>query len=192
MIISHRHKFVFFRVPKTGSTTAEFMLRMCGAFNDEDIMTVLGIGQFPAVNIIDARTQMRAGQEVAEAFKFGPHMTPQNVIDAGLLTLDQIREYDCYAFVREPKARHLSGCVHSIGRHSTPVLIHRLLDQTLHPKVERTLGLLTIPQKTYFEVDGERVVTPLDFRNFETELRGLDYHEHGIESYAGFQIFTSE
>jgi Amt family ammonium transporter len=26
----------------------------------------------------------------------------------------------------------------------------------------------------------------------ETELRGLDYHEHGIESYAGFQIFTSE
>jgi Amt family ammonium transporter len=26
----------------------------------------------------------------------------------------------------------------------------------------------------------------------ETELRGLDIDEHGLESYAGFQIFTSE
>jgi Amt family ammonium transporter len=26
----------------------------------------------------------------------------------------------------------------------------------------------------------------------KTELRGLDLHEHGVESYAGFQIFTSE
>ena len=26
----------------------------------------------------------------------------------------------------------------------------------------------------------------------ETELRGLDLDEHGMESYAGFQIFTTE
>ena len=26
----------------------------------------------------------------------------------------------------------------------------------------------------------------------ETELRGLDLDEHGIESYSGFQIFTTE
>jgi Amt family ammonium transporter len=26
----------------------------------------------------------------------------------------------------------------------------------------------------------------------ETELRGLDIDEHGIESYSGFQIFTTE
>ncbi len=26
----------------------------------------------------------------------------------------------------------------------------------------------------------------------ETELRGLDLDEHGIESYGGFQIFTAE
>ena len=26
----------------------------------------------------------------------------------------------------------------------------------------------------------------------ETELRGLDHHEHGVESYAGFQIFTND
>ncbi len=26
----------------------------------------------------------------------------------------------------------------------------------------------------------------------ETELRGLDIDEHGIESYGGFQIFTTD
>ena len=26
----------------------------------------------------------------------------------------------------------------------------------------------------------------------ETELRGLDIDEHGLESYAGFQIFTTD
>jgi hypothetical protein len=26
----------------------------------------------------------------------------------------------------------------------------------------------------------------------ETELRGLDVEEHGLESYSGFQIFTTE
>jgi len=26
----------------------------------------------------------------------------------------------------------------------------------------------------------------------ETELRGLDLDEHGLESYSGFQIFTTE
>ena len=26
----------------------------------------------------------------------------------------------------------------------------------------------------------------------ETELRGLDLDEHGMESYSGFQIFTTE
>jgi len=26
----------------------------------------------------------------------------------------------------------------------------------------------------------------------ETELRGLDVHEHGMESYAGFQIFVTD
>ena len=26
----------------------------------------------------------------------------------------------------------------------------------------------------------------------ETELRGLDLEEHGMESYSGFQIFTTE
>ena len=28
--------------------------------------------------------------------------------------------------------------------------------------------------------------------SLETELRGLDLDEHGIESYGGFQIFTTE
>jgi Amt family ammonium transporter len=26
----------------------------------------------------------------------------------------------------------------------------------------------------------------------ETELRGLDHDEHGMDSYGGFQIFTTE
>ena len=66
MIISHRLKFVFFRTPKTGSTTAEFMLRLCGAFDDNDVMTVMPNGQFPAVNMIDGIEAARKSEKVDE------------------------------------------------------------------------------------------------------------------------------
>ena len=52
MIISHSKKFVFFRVAKTGSTTAEVMLRMSGAFDTAaDILTGTREWELPSCNI---------------------------------------------------------------------------------------------------------------------------------------------
>lgn len=184
MIISHRHKFAFFRIPKTGTTTAQVMLRMCGAFDDTDTMTPSNVGQLDPVNIpygrdIDPIVSM-------DGLRSFNHVTPAVAIEYEMITLEQLREYDCYSFVRDPYKRHLSAICHLLGRHVTPKQVHRLLDNTLeghemHPKVARGIGLVGKPQVDYFFVDGEQVVEPLNFSNYQSELRRMIKRVGGID-----------
>lgn len=163
------------------------MLRMCGAFDDDDIMTAMPNGQFEAVNIADGiLRQASTNKPVDSTLWRGAHMTPQDCIDAGLLTLEQLREYDCYAFFREPRSRFLSGMVHAVGRHSNPELVKMIMEDELpkltgHPQQVKTLGLLTIKQANYFYAGGEIVTEALDFRNFQSELRRIIARAGGID-----------
>lgn len=124
MILSHRLKFAFFRVPRTGSQSASRVLVDLGVFD--------------------------------HVHPFW-HVQPREVLAEGLMTMDQLREYRCYAFIRDPIERYLSG------------FRRRLTTEEMRH------------QPDFFFVDKEQVVEPLDFSNYESELRrmlseiGVDY-----------------
>ena len=158
MIISHRKKFAFFANQKIGSKAVGLMLRLSGVFDENDIMMAQ---PFPATRSVDIELP---------AYNIGDysslkvaHMTPTDAIEAGFITLEQLREYDCYAFLRDPKERFMaSRAAMQMNRDGFAVTPKR-------PK----MGGCPPPQFTFFFVGDEQVVTPLDFANFGSEVRTL-------------------
>lgn len=180
MILSHKHKFLYLRVPKSGSSTTQFMLRMSGVWGEEDCLSASfrGAPEFPAVNYQNLRVARRDGSfdENPENFcKRGPHATPKDLIKHGYLTEEQLYEYDCYAVFRNPYKRFLSGIAHEQRRFVNPVTFNRLCHKYLSGEGitaanERDYNLLTIPQYLYFFYKDELVVNLLDFRNFKDNI----------------------
>lgn len=153
MIISHRLKFAFFRAPKTGSTTTEIMLRICGVFDPAlDIMS--GLPRFGLPGIDDNQ-----------------HMTPAEAIAAGHLTIEQAREYDMYATLRDPLARAVSIFGHATARLAP--ITNSAEAFALKVKDGKDFGLLEKRQVEYFFVAGEQVCEPVEFADFVTNLKGL-------------------
>lgn len=158
MIISHRKKFAFFANQKTGSKAVGLMLRLSGIFDENDIMMAQ---PFPATRTVDINLpEYNLGEYSSLAVN---HMTPVEAIEAGFITLEQLREYDCYAFLRDPEERFIaSRAAMQMNRNGKAFTPHRPYGGKPHP-----------PQYTFFYVDDEQVVTPLDFNNFESEIHML-------------------
>ena len=160
MIISHRKKFAFFANQKTGSKAVGLILRLSGIFDENDIMiaqpfpaTRTAAIELPAYNLGDHPTHIVN------------HMTPTQAIDAGFITLNQLREYDCYCFLREPKERFLA---------SRSAMMHDRNGNIAMPG--RRVAGVAPPQHTFFYVDDEQVVEPLDFDDYEIEIKRLLVH----------------
>lgn len=193
MIISHRHKFAFFRIPKTGSSTADTMLRLCGAFNKTDYMSgVAGLSMTVPKPVIDHfENQVRetvaadwkkngrnaddpSSKETLDAIvKAGSvsllvHITPTLAIEHNLITLEQLKEYNCFAYLRDPLDRQLSAYTHR--KQGVPII-----PQMFHLDMEHgvDLSLLNKPQADYFYVGDEVVLQPLDFLDYANELRRI-------------------
>jgi hypothetical protein len=157
MIISHRKKFVFFANQKTGSKAVGLALRLSGIFDENDIM----IAQpFPATRSVAIDLpEYNLGDHKSHIVN---HMTPQRAIDAGYITLEQLREYDCYAFLRDPESRYLaSRSSMQISRNGNIAMPGRRVSGVAPPQFE------------FFFVGDEQVVTPLDFDDYEQEIRML-------------------
>lgn len=196
MVIDHTKRFAFFRVPKTGSSTVEFVLRLCGGLDEENLIATPAQGRIPPRNIpselhnrqfLSDRWQGRTmipDERVTptESTPLAPpqlmHMTPAEAVENGLITLKQLRSYTCCAFVRDPLDRFISGLLFLMGRHATPELGMEMLEEGQGTG----LGLMSRPQRDYFFVDGERVGTPLDFRNFDRGVR------HLVDMLGGYQF----
>lgn len=171
MIISHKNKFAFFRNPKTGSTTAEIMLRLCGVFDPmEAIMSSSIFFELEYTNLPDniehppVPDAFFARQRVSRRCI---HWGPNEAIEGGLITLDQLREYKTYAFIREPKSRCISAFAHMAGT--------RIIPEMMKENVRNNYfwGLAGKPQVDFLLVDGELVVKPLFFDDFDNELRRM-------------------
>lgn len=167
MIISHRLKFAFFRVPKTGSTTMETMLRMTGLFDDNDIASPLFRFKIPGLGL--GNEMVYYAERDQDVYKAKPHSTPQECIDNGYITIEQLREYDCYAALRDPYDRAVSVFAQTHARvpETSPEMFAKKI------RAGKDYRLLEKPQADYFFVSGEEVLTPVDFRSFVSSLNTL-------------------
>lgn len=153
MIISHRLKFAFFRSPKTGSTTTELILRMCGVFDeDRDVVSAM-----PRYGL----TGDHAGE---------PHLSPSEAIEKGFLTIEQAREYKMFATLRDPYGRAVSIFGHAHQRLSGINNKDVFEEMTLR---DAEFGLLEKPQVDYFYVGDEQVCEPVDFRDFASSVKSF-------------------
>lgn len=101
MYISHKHKFVFLRVPKTASSSlSEFFIRN---LNDPDAIHT----PVDDTNIKEKNLPKGLMQKYKDDFGYF-HLTLQQIYEEGILTEEQIREYRIVAIMREPIDRHLS------------------------------------------------------------------------------------
>lgn len=164
MIISHRLKFAFFANQRTGSKAVGIVLRFCGAFDENDIL----IAQpFPATRT--ARIEIPAYNLGDYPTNKVNHMTPQEAINAEFITLEQLREYDCYAFLRNPRDRFIAV--------RASMQVSR--DGMFAKPGKRVAGVAK-PQHEFFFVGDEQVVTPLDFDNYGEELKRM------VDSLGGY------
>lgn len=166
MLISHRKKFAFFANQKTGSKAVGLMLRLSGIFDENDIMSYQ---PFPATRTVDIELPAYNlnGQRNASV----DHFSPQKAIDAGFITLEQLKEYDCYAFLRDPEERFMAvRAAMQMNRNGQAFTPHRPHKPGPAP-----------PQHTFFYVGDEQVVTPLNFNKYEEEIRMM------IEKLGGHQ-----
>lgn len=157
MIISHRLKFAFFCNERTGSKAAGIVLRFTGTFDENDIL----IAQpFPATRT--ARIEIPAYNLGEYSTGEVTHMTPQRAIDAGFITLEQLREYDCYAFLRKPEDRFMAiRASMQVNRNG------------VFAKPGKVIAGVGTPQHEFFFVGDEQVVTTLDFDNYGNELKRM-------------------
>jgi len=178
MIISPRLKFGFLRAPKTGTTTAEFMLRMTDVFTEDDIASGMpGMGQFPALTVPCSRDmRLNNDPDWEKAARFGPHMNLKVMIEELIPEVD-IAQYDVYAYLRDPYQRFISSCGHLLHAHPDIDIIWDIAKSLGNGKE----GVLFWPQSPYFKYNGKVVTQPLDFRAYESELRHMIDRVKGVQ-----------
>jgi hypothetical protein len=154
MIISHSKKFAFFANPKTGSKAVGLTLRLSGIFDKNDIMSAQ---PFPATRT--ARIELPEYNLNGHKTYLVDHMNPAEAIEAGYITLEQLRDYNCYAFLRDPEERFFAAevCM-QVSRHGNIAMPDRK-------------GKAAPAQYTYFFVGDALIINPLNFGNFEQEVR---------------------
>jgi len=152
VIISHRKKFAFFANPKTGSKAAGIMLRMAGVFDENDIL----IRQpFVGTRTADLCLPEHNAKGIPD------HLTPAEAIEQSLITLEQMREYDCFAYLREPEERFYASRIAMEMNRWGEISNGRPLEKP------------HLPQHMYFLVDDEQLITPLDFDNYEAGIKHM-------------------
>lgn len=98
MIVYHSKKTVFWRNPKTGSTSMEAALRVLVPLTSIDVATPLPVINLPGINF-------RNDLDPREG-----HLVPFSENDP--LTDEQREEYDHYCFIRNPIERFISAYRH--------------------------------------------------------------------------------
>lgn len=127
-IISHKHKFIYTRVTKTGSSSVQMMFDKSGILDDNDVMA----GYYDNIKdgpiALDKNVPEYTWNDIHRISKNGipkglddpkklhsgiqaylSHFPVSEMIDAGLISEQQLYDYDAFGFFREPVDRWVSG-----------------------------------------------------------------------------------
>lgn len=91
MYLSRKHKLLFIAIPRTASNSTQRALLNSDITDPTDIVYSLG----------------RDPRDFDSIEKY--HISPQAMVDSGIISLDELLEYKCFGFVREPLERWVSS-----------------------------------------------------------------------------------
>lgn len=104
MIISHSKQICFWKIPRTGSTTIELLLRL---FADLDFsQDIIAKGHFFPQSY---NFGMMPDSPAGTAGDRRTHITPQEAIDNNVLTQSQYDSYQNFVMVRDPVLKFVSS-----------------------------------------------------------------------------------
>jgi hypothetical protein len=103
MIISHKKQRCFWKIPRTGSSNIEMVLRLTAGLDlSQDIVAETHF--YPASANFDSMPDAPSGTAGTRR----AHITPQTALDNGLLTPSEFNVYTHYCMVRNPIDRFIS------------------------------------------------------------------------------------
>jgi hypothetical protein len=214
MIISRKNKFIFVRVPKTGSTSAQATLINSGILGPDDIYSRYRrtADGFPpnSINIpvsINTKIIMEVSpydiSKELHVLKKIPilggdgsngligHLTPTEIVRLGLISPQELRDYTVIGSMREPIDRLISiwFLYNDIeGKLSSKQKLIKSIGQSdIYP-----ITFLGKTQKNYFEYEGELLnnIKVLDFNNLNNDLRFI-ISKYG-EKTADYHTFENQ
>lgn len=176
MYLSKQHKLLFIAVPRTASNSVQKAILSSGITHSSDIVYKLkGSKDFDAINDY--------------------HMRPSALIEDGVLTLEELREYTAFAFVREPFQRWVSSIFLArytgvLDKSEDPITqMTRLIREKSTPtpffgsghKFRPTgTGFGPFNYRNFFFHNGEQVVTAYKWENAETVTNTILSDKLGI------------
>lgn len=159
MIISHSKQINFWKIPRTGSTTIELLLRLLAGLDwSQD---VCASGHF----FRDKSNNMPG--TVPPAINGNPgstrtHLTPTEAIQFGVLTQAQYDSYQNFCMVRDPLEKLISA--HSLGFRRVEFNARQIIDDRIRGKTNFSIFK---PQSEWLT---EGNITPLPFSDYENSV----------------------
>ena len=196
MIVSKKHGFVFSRVLKTGSTSAQAMFIDSQILGSDDIYSGyrnnVDDEPTPGQNIpstisgkmIYKITPYKIPKEIYVKgdgrFPLLGHSTPTEMVRLKFLSESDLKKFTTYGIVREPIDRFLSAWFFYCSLVDVPKT-KEALEASLRKKTEFPNTFLGKTQRNFFEYEGELLknIHVIDFKNLNEELTKI------IESYGG-------
>ena len=191
MIISHSKQVNFWKIPRTGSTTVELLLRlMAGLDYSQDVVAAGHFFPAQAHNTPPGVPPSINGAPPSAR----THLTPTEAIQFGVLTQAQYDSYDNYIMVRDPTERMISA--HAVGFYSAdwdvPAIIRdRVTGNTqfslFRPQSEwLTEGNMNIMPFSDYQTSDETILTafgspiPVDMPNITRRHPAWENHTRSI------------
>lgn len=162
MIISHSKQCCFFKIPRTGSTSIEALLRLTAGLDyTQDIVMAGHFFPDQHHNVPAAVTPSLDGSPG----HMRTHMTPTMAIGFGCLTQAQYNSYQNFCIVRDPVGRMVSA--HALGFHSADWDVPAILRDRAVPNMQFALF------KPQVEWLTEGNITPLRFSDYENSVNTI-------------------